>query len=62
MIMSIPPRGWLRDLWSSQGFLDGVQGVAAPSGGGGWPSNVSFAQVLDEFVPPALLDRLDCLC
>ena len=28
-----------------------------PSGGGGWPASVSFAQVLDECVPPALLDR-----
>ena len=37
--------------------MDGVQGVPAPSGGGGWPANISFAQVLDEFVPPALLDR-----
>lgn len=53
---SIPPPGWLRELWVAQGFLAGVAGVDVA--GGSWPANISFAQILDQLVEPhAALNR-----
>lgn len=55
MAMSIPPAGWLRALWASQGFLEGTEysrGI-----GGDWPANISFGQILDEFVDEKTLNR-----
>ena len=37
------PSAWLRDLWDAQGF--------AGSSSLRWPADISFSQLLDEFVP-----------
>lgn len=66
------PTGWLRDLWTAQGIIDdenndeqlvtvgcvpcGEQRQVA-SARGTWPANVSFAQLIDAFVPEASQDR-----
>ena len=52
---SVPPAGWLRDLWATQGFLEGTE--HAGSGGGQWPANISFTRILDELVPPASYNK-----
>ena len=49
-----PRPGWLRDLWIAQGILEGVideSGASSPRTRGIWPANVSFGQIIDEFVP-----------
>lgn len=53
---SAPRAGWLRDLWISQGILEGIEegsGASSTRTRGEWPANVSFGQILDEFVPPS---------
>ena len=52
-----PPPGWLRDLWSANGLLEGLPCAAGAPRAGAWPANVSFAQIFDNLVPPRALDR-----
>ena len=54
---SLPPMGWLRDLWQAQGFLEGIVEGADDKLRGSWPANISFGQILDAFVPPPQRDR-----
>ena len=53
----MPSAGWLRDLWTAQGILRTPSDVAALQGGSSWPANVSFAQIIDAFVPRESQDR-----
>ena len=52
-----PPPGWLRDLWSANGLLEGLPCAAGAPRAGAWPANVSFAQIFDNLVPSRALDR-----
>ena len=56
-LRTAPQPGWLRDLWMSQGILEGVVGDDSRDVWGTWPANVSFGQIIDAFVPPSSQDR-----
>ena len=48
---------WLEQLWKVQGITEASEAQPGSSQHGLWPANVSFAQIIDAFVPPATQDR-----
>lgn len=56
MSRAVPPSGWLHDLWASQGLLEGLV-PDDPDASSVWPANVSFGQMIDNFVPAERRDK-----
>ena len=51
---------WFKELWRQQGFgytALGTVSLIPRSVQVNWPISISFEQLLDEFVPPAELDK-----
>lgn len=51
---------WFKELWRQQGLgytALGTVSLIPRSAQVNWPTSISFEQLLDEFVPPAELDK-----